>query len=398
MTRTRVAVLAAATAIGLISLTACGAKESGAPVAPAAQQGQAAAVKVAEIKDLGPVATDEKGFTLYRFDNDKAEPTVSNCEGDCAAAWPPATVPSEDVAVEGVDKALVSTLVRKDGSRQLVIAGWPQYRFAKDTAPGEAKGQKVGGTWWATTPQGSRADQDEAVAATGVVSGLGTVVTGPDGKTVYRFDRDSTNPNVSNCEGDCATAWPPLIVTSEKPKVEGVDPKLVGTLTRKDGSRQLTIAGWAQYYFAKDTKPGEAKGQGVQGTWFATALDGKKAQENKGIELTTSTVGNLGVLATDKDGMTLYRFDSDEKGKTNCVGDCAAKWPPALVNSDNFEVQGVDKKLVGTITRPDGTKQLTIDGMPQYRFAGDKLCGEANGQGVGGTWWATKPDGSRAGK
>ncbi|GLZ29358.1 hypothetical protein Lesp02_15480 [Lentzea sp. NBRC 105346] len=394
-TRTRVAVFAVAAAIGLVGLAACNVQSNQGTPTPVAQQQQAAVAKTAEVKDLGPVLADDKGFTLYRFDKDTTEPVVSNCDGDCAGAWPPVIVQSEDVTVEGVAKELVSTYARKDGSRQLVIAGHPQYRFAKDTAPGEAKGQGAQGVWFATTPDGGKAG---AVAGTGVVSGLGTVVTGPEGKTLYRFDKDSAKPSVSNCDGDCAKAWPPLVVTTDKPTVAGVAPSLVGTVQRKDGSKQLTIAGWPQYYFAKDSKPGEAKGQGAQGVWFATAIDGKKAQENKAIEVTTSTIGNLGVIATDKDGMTLYRFDKDEKGKTNCVGDCAVKWPPALVTSDNFQVQGVDKALVGTITRPDGTKQITIDGYPQYRFSGDKLCGEANGQGVGGTWWATKPDGSRAGK
>ena len=96
--------------------------------------------------------------------------------------------------------------------------------------------------------------------------------------------------------------------------------------------------------------------------------------------------------------MTLYRFDDDsaDPPTSNCSGECAVQWPPAYV-SEGFQVQGVEASLVGTIER-DGKKQLTIAGSPQYLFSGDKVCGDANGQGVGGKWWATLADGSRAGQ
>ena len=386
----RVAVLAAVA--GLFALTACGtATTESKPVAQ--QQENVVALNVSEIADLGPVATDVKGFTLYRFDNDSAN--TSTCDGECAAAWPPATVQDENFTVDGIAKELVGTIVRKDGSRQLTIAGMPQYRFAKDGKPGETKGQGLQGKWFATGKDGERTN---LAARTGVVTGLGAVLTNDAGLTLYRFDNDTAQPSVSKCDGDCAALWPPVYVEGETPRVKGVDPELLGTITRKDGKKQLTVANWPQYTSSKDTKPGEAKGQGLQGKWFSTATDGKKAQQNKAIALTSATVGNLGVIATDKDGMTLYRFDNDsvDPSKSTCFGECAVQWPPAFV-SEGFQVQGVDSSLVGTIER-DGRKQLTIAGSPQYLFSGDKVCGEANGQGVGGKWWATTADGKRAGQ
>ena len=133
MTRTRVAVFAAATAIGLISLTACGGKANTAASAPVAQGQQAVALSTTTAGDLGTVVTDKDGMTLYRFDKDTAEPSVSNCDGDCATAWPPAVVTSDDIQVKDVDKALVGTIDRKDGSKQLTLANWPLYRFALTT-------------------------------------------------------------------------------------------------------------------------------------------------------------------------------------------------------------------------------------------------------------------------
>ncbi|WP_086663980.1 hypothetical protein [Lentzea kentuckyensis] len=375
--------------MGLVSLTACTGTPESKPVAQQ-QQESVVALKIAEIADLGPVVTDVKGFTLYRFDNDK--PNESTCDGECAAAWPPATVADENFTVEGVDK--VGSIVRKDGSRQLTVDGMPQYRFAKDGKPGETKGQGLQGKWFATGKSGERT---QLAARTGVIAGLGAVLTNNAGLTLYRFDGDTAQPSVSNCDGGCVESWPPVYVEGDTPRVKGIDPKLLGTVTRKDGKKQLTVANWPQYTFKNDTKPGEAKGVTVP-KWFATATDGKKAQQNKAIALTSATVADLGVIATDSDGMTLYRFDNDsaDPPTSNCSGECAVQWPPAYV-SEGFQVQGVDASLVGTIER-DGKKQLTIAGSPQYLFSGDKVCGDANGQGVGGKWWATKADGSRAGR
>ena len=50
---------------------------------------------------------------------------------------------------------------------------------------------------------------------------------------------------------------------------------------------------------------------------------------------------------------------------------------------------------IGTITRDDGTKQVTLAGMPLYLFAGDSHAGDVTGQGVGGVWWAVAPDGAK---
>ncbi|SDG90555.1 Predicted lipoprotein with conserved Yx(FWY)xxD motif [Lentzea fradiae] len=381
---------AAAVVLGMVSLAACTTTPASEPVAQ--QRESVVALKIAEVEDLGPVVTDAEGFTLYRFDGDA--PDKSTCDGECAATWPPATVEADGFSVEGVDQRLVGSFVREDGSRQLTVDGMPQYRFAKDAKPGETKGQGLQGKWFVTGKQGERT---QLTARTGVISGLGAVLTNNAGLTLYRFDGDTAQPSVSNCDGGCAETWPPVYVEGEQPRVKGVDPALLGTITRADGRKQLTVANWPQYTFKNDTKPGEAKGVTVP-KWFATAVDGKKAQQNQAIALTSATVAGLGVVATDRDGMTLYRFDDDsaDPSASTCTEECARQWPPVFV-SEGFQVQGVDAALVGTIDR-DGKQQLTIAGWPQYLFAGDEVCGDANGQGVDGKWWATKADGGRAGR
>jgi predicted lipoprotein with Yx(FWY)xxD motif len=109
------------------------------------------------------------------------------------------------------------------------------------------------------------------------VGSLGQVLTAPDGKTLYRFDADTTNPSVSNCNGQCATLWPPLIADPSTADIQGADKSLLGTVKRQDGTEQVTFAGNPVYEFVKDTAAGQGNGQGVQKTWWAITATGDKA-------------------------------------------------------------------------------------------------------------------------
>ncbi|MBQ1057024.1 MULTISPECIES: COG4315 family predicted lipoprotein [Micromonospora] len=104
---------------------------------------------------------------------------------------------------------------------------------------------------------------------------MGRVVTDQDGWVLYRFDKDSDSPPQSNCVDKCAEVWPPSL-TDGNPKLRGVSDDKVGTITRQDGTRQLTIGGWPVYRYIGDKKPGQWKGQGVGGTWFVVDPNGKK--------------------------------------------------------------------------------------------------------------------------
>lgn len=103
----------------------------------------------------------------------------------------------------------------------------------------------------------------------------------------------------------------------------------------------------------------------------------------------------LGEHLVDGRGFTLYVFDDDEPGVSNCTGECLANWPPAAVTSDPSWAEGVDGDLVGTIERgDDGSIQLTYDGMPLYLWVADAAPGDATGQGVNEVWWVLAPDGT----
>ena len=130
---------------------------------------------------------------------------------------------------------------------------------------------------------GSTASASSAALMVTSNSSLGQIVTTGAGLTVYRFDKDTASPSKSNCTGGCASAWPPVLVTgSATPQVSGVSSSLVGEITRSDGSKQLTLAGWPLYTYAGDSGPGATTGQGSGGIWWAVTATGAKAGSSSG--------------------------------------------------------------------------------------------------------------------
>jgi predicted lipoprotein with Yx(FWY)xxD motif len=114
-------------------------------------------------------------------------------------------------------------------------------------------------------------------------------------------------------------------------------------------------------------------------------------------KLTGTAVKRMGEVVEDEDGWVLYRFDGDTNNpaKSNCNGDCAKVWEPALTNDGKPTLKGVSASVVSTVTRADGTKQLTIKGWPIYHYIGDKTPGQWKGQNVSGKWFVIKPDGAK---
>jgi predicted lipoprotein with Yx(FWY)xxD motif len=154
--------LVAVALAAILSVTACTSRldptSVAAPASPLpAGSIQAAMVLKAQNSPLGQVVVDTNGYTLYRFDKDSAKPPKSNCLEDCFPKWPP-LIHTSDLRLEGIDPALVGTVLRpEDQTRQVTIAGWPVYRYSGDLAPGETKGHGVGNVWFAITPQGRKA-------------------------------------------------------------------------------------------------------------------------------------------------------------------------------------------------------------------------------------------------
>jgi predicted lipoprotein with Yx(FWY)xxD motif len=104
-----------------------------------------------------------------------------------------------------------------------------------------------------------------------------------------------------------------------------------------------------------------------------------------------------GAYLTDGSGRAIYDFLADSKNKSACTGACAAAWPPVIVTGQPTAGGGVTASELSTITRSDGTKQVTYDGRPLYYYAGDTGPGMANGQGLNGfghLWWLLTPAGA----
>ncbi len=115
---------------------------------------------------------------------------------------------------------------------------------------------------------------------TGTVPGLGSVLVDGRGFTLYVFAPDKQS-GTSTCYGQCAQAWPPLLLpagVSQAPAGPGVKPSLLGTTKRTDGTVQVTYDKWPLYLWVIDSAPGQATGQDINnlgGRWYVITPGGK---------------------------------------------------------------------------------------------------------------------------
>jgi len=107
-----------------------------------------------------------------------------------------------------------------------------------------------------------------------VSSAAGNHLAGPNGKALYVFAHDTAN--TSTCTGSCSDNWPALTVTAGQSPAAGTGVSTqLATLTRSDGTLQVTANGLPLYYFAGDASGSDTKGQGIGGIWFLAGADGK---------------------------------------------------------------------------------------------------------------------------
>jgi predicted lipoprotein with Yx(FWY)xxD motif len=267
---------------------------------------------------------------------------------------------------------------------------------------------------------------------------VGTILTGPDGRTLYGFTNDSEAR--STCYGACAEAWPPVLVSDDWTVGPELDSGVFSTITRDDGTQQLVAGKWPLYAYSGDAAPGDINGQGSGDVWFVVGDDAKLVKntdsaaseepssddgygyENQAPEAptkptntpTTESSGDpeaapepepqsassvrvaespLGQIVVDADGMTLYAFTKDDAGAATCVDACAKAWPASAVLGEPVTGDGVIAELTA-IDAPGGGKMVKAGKWPLYRFAGDAAPGDVNGQGSGGVWFVVRPDGT----
>lgn len=134
------------------------------------------------------------------------------------------------------------------------------------------------------------------------------------------------------------------------------------------------------YYFYYLSK----KGNYAQSTTATVAKDitGTQPKTEHDDTYTIRVDQNKGKHMTDSEGMSLYVFDQDVPGVSNCEGSCSKTWPPYFANIQQAELPP-DFKVM---TRNDGKKQFLWMNRPLYYYLGDKKPGDISGDGVDGTW------------
>jgi predicted lipoprotein with Yx(FWY)xxD motif len=274
MKRSRTIYVAAMIA-GLASVAACG-NQAGTTAAPAA--GTVPVAVTGSDAPLNPQGPDPQ-------QDDLAGAGLEQADEQPEGAEPTASAPATEEA--GADGTGAEEAGAGAADENAADSGAADENATEEPTPAPsptvAKTQKwvkifSGPSQQDITPPKSRTAGSKVVELNVTEDGgIGPHVTDGAGRTLYRFDNDTNKPPRSNCNGDCATAWPPLLIHSPgKIFPDGVDPKIVGFVERGDGTCQVTINGWPVYYFVADAKAGDLNGQGLNGKWFAIKPDGGK--------------------------------------------------------------------------------------------------------------------------
>ena len=237
----------------------------------------------------------------------------------------------------------------------------------------------------------------------------------------------SDNMNVLNtpCDSDL---WPALLTKGAPVAGPGVNPTLLGTVTRTDlpgisSVQQVTYAGQPLYRFFLDEAAGDTQGANLDdpvpsppGIWYLVDPSrGTPATGQAQLQLETAPVGGTGpdetVLAARMNNdfsvfpdasfpvYTLSRDHGHKRGDARshdthhgrrhgrghgsaCRGLCAVYWPPLLTSERPEAGPGVDQHALGIIVRPDGSHQVTYNGRPLYLFNKDAYIGPIPGAGT----------------
>src|SRR5215470_1229705 len=217
------------------------------------------------------------------------------------------------------------------------------------------------------------------------------------------------------------TIWPALLTAGSPVAGPGVNPTLLGTVTRTDvltGTtvQQVTYAGHPLYRFFLNSVPGNTAGEGFfdpfvppPGVWDLVAPPrGRPALPQATLEEGTVTIAKQGTTATVLEAtmdqglgglnFPVYTFSADNFPTSACQFFCDIFWPPLLTAGEPLAGSGVDPNTLGIIVRPDGTHQVTFQGHPLYLFVRDaRFFGApavANGAGItvfGGTFETVPP-------
>ncbi len=350
---------------------------------------------------FAPTVDDRTGMTLYTFDMDPVGSSACTSQ-TCVEAWPPLL--ADDTATA---EAPLSLIERDDGNAQWALRGKPLYFFMGDSAAGDVNGEGVNDVWHVALKEPVLLNDSAVNSADGdywVASGE-VLVTVPEtegqtdvflaqlqdkeGFSLYTFDNDTAG--VSNCSGNCLANWPALLA-HEGETAEPPFSIIERTLGDAGGTaRQWAYQGMPLYFFAGDTTAGATTGKDIPAWHLARPLPWQVMDSARGsilaaAGLVRSAAPNAeGVEETQSlpmHGFTLYTFDNDTAGVSNCTDTCLTNWP-ALMAHAGAEASGP----FSLILRPDGTTtQWALNGSPLYFYAGDTAAGDINGDEANDLW------------
>ena len=118
-----------------------------------------------------------------------------------------------------------------------------------------------------------------------------------------------------------------------------------------------------------------------------TLGSGSTLADSHGNDFVHSRTNNGQIYIMYQNHMSLYTFENDEIGESNCYGACAKTWPPALLPAGT--PLGENYSL---IQRSDGTMQAAFKGQPLYLYIKDRKIGDTKGDGVGNVWFLARQD------
>ncbi len=313
--------------------------------------------------------------------------------------WPPLVADDNAVAQKPL-----TIITRGDGNKQWALRDKPLYFFAGDTTAGDIKGEGVGGLWHVAgyvpvqinQTSLNSSDGEYLVASGKVLVGMPTDSTNTafvsshldrDAFSLYTFDNDT--PGMSNCNGGCLTAWPPLLA-DDSDEAEAPYSIITRAMGTNPAAKQWAYHGMPLYFYIGDTAAGQTIGKAIPKWHLARPLPVTVAAstalgsyiEAYGLVKTATTVNSAEEISTQpRDGFALYTFDNDTIGTSNCSGNCLVNWP-ALMSSEGAVAQAP----YTLVARASGKFQWALNGMPLYFFAGDTKAGDTKGEGVANLW------------
>lgn len=370
---------------------------------------------------------DEVGFHLPTACTSSNTAPVSLLQ--CTQVWLPLIASGPLYGVRGVQTRLLGTVAHPVGTSsvsQVTYNGHPLYTFAPEAGTsGQVGGENIAaflGIWHLVSTSGQ---PDAGVATVSLeLTANGPVLstsTAKGTRSLYMLTADTAglsrgqNGN-GNCQyhsrcgnkggrgvtgrdrvdpaaqssclstTGCSSIWPPLLTSGQVIAGPGVSQSLLGTSRRPSGQLQVTYDGNPLYLFAFDlgtgASPGLTNGEDLidnaaHGVWYTLAATGLPDPGQITVGSASATIaGNTDVVLTSTSGFTgglftLYSFSADTSTTSACEASCARAWPPLLTSAPPLAGSDVTLGLIGSISRPDGTFQVTYDGHPLYLFSQD---------------------------